>query len=54
MEQLIRGRSFSINDRNTIKATLKKLIEKQILPFIEKKIRNLEISVSSTKKGIKN
>lgn len=54
MEQLIRGRSFSQNDRNAIKTTLKKLIEKQILPFIEKKIRNLEVSISNTKKGLKN
>lgn len=28
MEQLVRGRSFNTNDRSSIKATLKKLIEK--------------------------
>lgn len=30
------------------------MIEKQILPFIEKKIRNLEVNLSETRKGIKN
>jgi hypothetical protein len=54
MEQLIRGRSFSNEDRVKIKATIRKLIEKSILPFIERKIRNLEIAISNTRKGIKN
>ena len=30
------------------------MIEKQVLPFIEKRIRNLEISIANTRKGIKN
>jgi hypothetical protein len=30
------------------------MIEKPILTFIEKKIRNLEVNLSETRKGIKN
>lgn len=53
-EALQRGRSFSNDDRSKIKATLKKMVEKSILPFIERKIRNLEINIANTRKGIKN
>lgn len=54
MEQLVRGRSFSVEDRNKIKASIKKIVEKSILPFIERKIRNLEVNIANTRKGIKN
>ena len=37
-----------------IKASIKKIIEKQIMSFIQAKIRNLEINLSETRKGIKN
>lgn len=30
------------------------MIDKLILPFIVKRIRNLEISIANTRKGIKN
>lgn len=30
------------------------MVEKSILPFIERKIRNLEINIANTRKGIKN
>ena len=51
---LIRGGSFSEQDRDNIQRVLKRVIEKGILPFIEKRIRNLEGSVANTRKGIKN
>jgi hypothetical protein len=54
LESLTRGRSFSQNDREKLKVTVRKLIEKQILPFIERKIRNLEINITNTRKGLKN
>lgn len=50
----LRGRTFSVEDRTKIKTQIKRMIEKQILPFIEKKIRNLEVNLSETRKGIKN
>ena len=33
---------------------MKRVIEKQILPFIERKIRLFEINIANTRKGIKN
>eukprot|EP00347_Sterkiella_histriomuscorum_P023756 403333495 len=54
LEQQCRGRSFSVDDRQKIKATVRRIIEKQILPFIERKIRNLEVNIANTRKGIKN
>ena len=51
---LIRGASFSESDRDSIYRVLKKVIEKGILPFIEKRIRMLEGSIANTRKGIKN
>jgi hypothetical protein len=30
------------------------VIEKQMMPFIERKIRNLEINITNTRKGLKN
>lgn len=33
---------------------MRRVIEKQILPFIERKIRNLELNVANTRKGFKN
>ena len=33
---------------------MRKIIEKHILPFIEKKIRNIELNIQNTKKGVKN
>ncbi len=54
VESLVRGRSFSDPDRLKISQVLKKVIEKQMLPFIEKRIRSLEGNVANTRKGIKN
>jgi hypothetical protein len=54
LESQIRGRSFTQDDREKISATLKRLTEKSVLPFIEKRVRNLEISIANTRKGIKN
>jgi hypothetical protein len=54
LETLTRGRSFSKDDREKLKNTVRKIIEKQILPFIERKIRNLEINITNTRKGLKN
>lgn len=51
---LLRGRSFSETDRDQIQAVLKRMIEKQVLPFIEKRIRMLETNIANTRKGIKN
>jgi ER-Golgi trafficking TRAPP I complex 85 kDa subunit len=33
---------------------LRRITEKQILPFIEKRIRQLENNIASTRKGFKN
>lgn len=54
LEQQNRGRSFSQEDRVKLKAIVRRLIEKQILPFIERKIRNLEVNIANTRKGLKN
>ena len=54
MESLLRGRSFSSEDRDRIQTALKKMIEKSVLPFIEKKIKNLEVSIAKTRKGFSN
>lgn len=54
LESLTRGRSFSQVDRDKLKNIVRKIIEKQILPFVERKIRNLEINITNTRKGIKN
>lgn len=51
---LIRGNGFSEENRDDIIKVLKKIIEKGILPFIERKIRAIEGNVSNTRKGIKN
>jgi uncharacterized protein YaaW (UPF0174 family) len=42
MEMKLRGRSFSNVDRANIKNVVKKIIEKFILPFIEKKLKVLD------------
>ena len=55
LEQKVRGGTFSQEDRNKIKIVVRKnLVEKLILPFIEKKIRSLEGGIANTRKGIKN
>jgi len=54
LEAQARGRALNQNDRDKLSATIKRLTEKNVLPFIEKRIRNLEISISNTRKGIKN
>lgn len=54
IESQVRGRSFSDPDRLKISQVLKKVIEKQMLPFIEKRIRSLESNIANTRKGIKN
>jgi hypothetical protein len=54
LEQRMRGRSFSPVDRGQIKNVVKRLVEKIILPFIEKKIKMLDLTVTNTRKGIKN
>jgi hypothetical protein len=54
IESHLRGRSFSDPDRLKISQVLKKVIEKQMLPFIEKRIRSLETNIANTRKGIKN
>lgn len=54
MESLLRGRSFGNEDRDRIQNALKRMIEKSVLPFIEKKIKNLEVSIANTRKGFKN
>jgi hypothetical protein len=51
---LVRGGSFSVQDRDNIQRVLKKIIEKGMLPFIEKRIRGLENSIANTRKGLKN
>ena len=54
LEALTRGRSFGRDDREKLKIIVRKMIEKQILPFIERKIKNLEINITNTRKGLKN
>lgn len=54
MDSKVRGLSFSSGDRTKIKSAIKKIIEKLILPFIEKKIRSLEGGIANTRKGVKN
>lgn len=54
LESNLRGRGFSTEDWAKMKILIKCLIEKNILTFIEKKIRNLELNLSDTRKGIKN
>ena len=54
LESLTRGRSFSADDRTKLKLTIRRVIEKQMMPFIERKIRNLEINITNTRKGLKN
>lgn len=54
LENSLRGRGFSHEDRNRIKLVVKKIIEKMLLPHIERKIRNLESNIANTKKGVKN
>lgn len=54
LEAQARGRALNQNDREKLSATIKRLTEKSVLPFIEKRIRNLEISIANTRKGIKN
>ena len=48
------GRSFNASDRLKIRQNMKKMIEKVLLPFLEKKIRILEGNVANTRKGFKN
>lgn len=54
LELKVRGRSFSLVDRGHIKNIINKLVSKNILPFIERKIRVLETGVANTRKGFKN
>ena len=49
-----RGESFTEGDRKELKASIRKMIEKHMLPFLERKIRSIEINVANTRKGIKN
>ncbi len=54
VETQLRGRSFSQEDRDQLQKLIRRMIEKQILPGIEKRIRALELSIANTRKGIKN
>ena len=51
---LVRGGSFSESERDNLMRVIKRMIEKGVLPFIEKRIRTLEGNVANTRKGIKN
>jgi hypothetical protein len=51
---LVRGACFSEDDRDNIIRSLKRIIEKGMLPFIERRIRTLEGNIANTRKGIKN
>lgn len=42
LDAKLRGRAFSPEDRTKLKNVIKRIIEKMLLPFIEKKIRTLE------------
>ena len=54
LENNLRGRTFSPDDRVKIKSVVKRMIEKLLLPVIERKIRTLESNITNTKKGFKN
>lgn len=54
MESLIRGHSFSNEDRDRIRTQIHRMLQKSVLPFIERRIRNLETGIANTRKGIKN
>jgi hypothetical protein len=54
VESTQRGRAFSEEDRKQIMQSIKRMVEKNVLPFIERRIKALETSVANTKKGIKN
>ncbi len=53
-QPMVRGGNFSVSDLTALKNLVRRLIEKHILPHIEKKIKNVEKSVADTRKGIKN
>jgi hypothetical protein len=51
LEVKVKGRSFSGDDRGKVRIVIKRIIEKFILPFIERKIKTLENAIAPTRKG---
>jgi len=49
-----RGQQFDNNDRSFANQTVRKCIEKVLLPFAVHKIQTLESNVANTRKGLKN
>ena len=49
-----KGRCFIENDRQKIRVLMRRVVENSILPFNQKRIRDLEDQVAKTKKGFKN
>ncbi len=49
-----RGQAFTEADRREISTSIRRLIEKHLLPSIGRRIRFSESNVANTRKGIKN
>ena len=52
--KIIPGKMFTQNDRTQAQQTVRKIIEKTLLPFAVNRIQNLEGSISKTRKGLAN
>ena len=52
--KIVPGKMFTQNDRTQAQQTVRKMVEKVLLPFSVQKIQNLEVNIAKTRKGFTN